>query len=351
MARKTIVLTIMALVASLFVGCDKAPSGVIPESDMVHVLVDFAKAEALIEQSPDKFPNDSSKLALKQTILKKYDADLKMYDSSLVWYAHNLKLYSQLHDKAVEMLEKEGNIKPDKNAPGNGRLIDLNTPNGSTTRRVYPSTGDSANLWKEPQHWLLTSAMRVGYITYDYKPDSESRPGDIYSLNLKAINASSNNIKIMMAVDYMDGTTSYINRTLTTHGWSSYDLQCDTSRVVRRVYGFLYYNIKPQKVAFIDSIYLLRTHLDPAKYHLFSVQSIAGPKEALKKDTTQHAKGMKPLQPSHVPGLPPREGPRGGIKRGDSTFKPKPGLNKDVIPSRDRIPNPNGAHTPRPPIK
>lgn len=341
----------MALVASLFVGCDKAPSGVIPESDMVHVLVDFAKADALIEQSPDKFPDDSSKLALKQTILKKYDADLKMYDSSLVWYAHNLKLYSQLHDKAVEMLEKEGNIKHDKNAPANGRLINLNASNGPSIRRVYPSTGDSANLWKEPQHWLLTSAMKLGYITYDYKPDPEARPGDIYSLNLKAINASGNNIKIMMAVDYTDGTTSYINRTVTTHGWSSYDLQCDTSRVISRVYGFLHYNIKPQKVAFIDSIYLLRTHHDPGKYNLFSIQRIAGPKEALKKDTAQQAVSMNPSPPSHRPDMPPRHGPIGPTKRGDSTFRPKPGLNKAVIPSRERIPNPNGDHTPRPPIK
>ena len=332
-------------------GCDKAPSGVITESDMVHVLVDFAKAEALIEQFPNKYPDDSSKLALKQTILEKYDADLKMYDSSLVWYAHNLKLYSQLHDKAVGILEKEGNIKHDENAPANGRLIDLNSSNGPTARRVYPSTGDSANLWKEPQHWLLTSAMQQGYITYDYKPDNEARPGDIYSLNLKAINTSGNTIKIMMAVDYMDGTTSYINRTVTTHGWSSYDLQCDTSRVVRRVYGFLHYNIKPQKIAFIDSIYLLRTHLDPSKYNLISVQRIAGPQKALKKDTTQQAVSVKPLPPSHVPGKPLQDGPRGPMKRGDSTFRPKPGLNKAVIPSRERIPNPNGDHTPRPPIK
>ena len=351
MARKSIALTIMALIASLVVGCDKAPSGVIPESDMVHVLVDFAKADALIEQSPDKFPNDSSKLALKQTILKKYDADLQMYDSSLVWYAHNLKLYSELHDKAVAMLEKEGNIKHDKNAPENGKFVNLNSTNGQSIRRVFPSTGDSANLWQEPQRWLLTSAMQRGYITYDYKPDPEARPGDIYSLNLKSIKASGNNIKIMMAVDYTDGTTSYINRTIATHGWSSYDLQSDTSRVVKRVYGFLHYNIKPQQVAIIDSIYLLRTHHDPAKYNKFSVQGIAGPKEALKKDSARHNESMRPLPPSHMPGKPPRDVPGVPGMRGDTSFRPKPGLNKAVIPSRQRIPNPNGDHTPRPPIK
>jgi len=350
MARKSLVITIMSLVASLFVGCNKAPGGVIPESDMVHVLAEFAKAEALIEQSPNKFPDDSSKLALKQSILKKYDADLEMYDSSLVWYAHNLKLYSELHDKAVILLEKEGNIEHDDNGPSKDDIFNMNKDiAGQTIKRIYPSTGDSANLWKEPQHWLLTSAMQRGYITYDYKPDPETRPGDIYSLNLKAINASGNNIKIMMAVDYIDGTTGYINRTITVNGWSSYDLQCDTSRIVKRVYGFLCFSIKPQRVAFIDSIYLLRTHLDPIKYNRISVQRIAGPKDALKEDTARQS--VKPLSTSQMPGMPQRNAPRIPIRRGDSTFKPKPGLNKAVIPSRERIPNPNGDHTPHPPVK
>ena len=39
---------------------------------MAHVLADFAKANAIIDQNPNLFPDDSSKLALKQSILEKY---------------------------------------------------------------------------------------------------------------------------------------------------------------------------------------------------------------------------------------------------------------------------------------
>ena len=371
MARTTIALTaILALTASILVGCDKAPSGVIPESDMVHVLVDFAKAEAIIDQYPDKFPDDSSKMALKQSILMKYDADLAMYDSSLVWYAHNLKLYSQLHDKAISILEKEGNIKPDGNTPGNQWINnagkDINAL--GNIKRVFPTTGDSANIWNEPQQWILTSAMHKGYITYDYKPDKESRRGDSYALNMKAINASGNNIKIMMAIDYTDGVTSYINRTLNVNGWSTFDIQADSTRNVKRIYGFLQYDIKPQRVAFIDSIYLLRTHLNPDNYYRLSTQRLAGPKDVLKKDSVQRAVDTKPVDISpKFPGRPAGDEPVRDLQQPnqptklppaierrrneDGSFRPKPGLNKPVIPSRDRIPNPNGDHVPRPPIR
>ena len=374
MARTTIFLTtILALVASFLAGCDKAPSGVIPESDMVHVLADFAKAEALIEQNPGMYPDDSSKLALKQSILLKYDADLAMYDSSLVWYAHNLKLYSELHDKAVALLEKEGNIKPNGNAvmPRNLPLDGgpgMAQQGGATARRVYPNSGDSANIWTEPVQWVLTSAMGKGYITYDYMPDNESRRGDAYSLNLKSINNSGNTINVMMALDYSDGTTSYVNRTVNIAGWSNFDIQSDSSRNVTRIYGYLHYDIKPQRVSFIDSIYLLRTHLDRSSYHRIGIQRIAGPKDVLKKDSVQRAVDTKPVDISpKFPGRPAGDEPVRDLQQPnqptklppaierrrneDGSFRPKPGLNKPVIPSRERIPNPNGDHVPRPPIR
>ncbi len=370
MAKKAIVLTIIALVASLFIGCDKAPSGVIPESDMVHVLADFAKADALIEQFPGKFPDDSSKLALKQSILERYDADLAMYDSSLVWYAHNLKLYSELHDKAVLILEKEGNIKHDDNKPGNMWVNNtpLNGSHASAIRRVFPNTGDSANIWTEPQQWILTSALRRGYITYDYKPDQQHRQGDSYSLNLKAINASGNNINILLAIDYNDGTTSYTNRTLNINGWSNYDIQSDTARTVKRIYGYIQYSIKPQRVTFIDSIYLLRTHFDPTNYHRISIQRIAGPKAMLgKSNELQSSEENNPSdiaspRPSFPgrpslnnarPSRPSLDSVRGPVvlRNGDTIYRPKPGLNKTSVPNRVRSTGPYGDHTPHPPIK
>ena len=380
MTKWTIILTTVAVSVILLGACDKAPGGVIKESDMAHVLADFAKANAIIEQNPNLFPDDSSKLALKQSLLEKYDADLAMYDSSLVWYAHNLKIYSEVHDKAIQILEKEGNIKS-----GNAsKDIWLNGADNSNSnqggmqpdggaKRVFPTSGDSANVWNEPQRWILTSAMQKGYITFDYKPDKESRSGDLYALNMKLISNNSI-IKLLLAIDYLDGTTSYINRSATVMGWSSYYIQTDTTRSVKRIYGFINYNIKPFGIALLDSIYLLRTHLDPEKYNMIGIQHNAASKAIREREQKQkelqeqqaqqeqQARGFSESSP--LPGrnaLPKTVHPQSPINRNpvanrrkpDGSFRPLPGrkVEKPSPPSRDRRVNPNGAHMPHAPIK
>ncbi len=367
MRFSTIIFTAFALVASLLLmGCDKAPDGVIKESDMVHVIADFAKAEAIIEQSPSQFPDDSSKLALKQSILKKYDADLAKYDSSLVWYAHNLKIYSEVSEKAIKMLEKEANIKHSDNSPGSmaSAPSPASTPHGvpgPNQKRVFATTGDSANLWKEPPQWMLTSALKNnGLITWDYKPDAESRKGDVYALNLKVLAATGGSSRVMLAIDYNDGATSYISRNLGSTGWTTFTLQADTTRIVKRIYGFISCDTRTHNVTLLDSIYLLRTHFDPSRYSMIAVQRIAGPKAAVAKKEQQHDSGLAgnpapgnnslPGMPSmglrpNIPATQEPNGPKPG------RHVPKPGLNKSVIPSRERITNPNGDHVPHPPIK
>lgn len=363
MKKSTLPLLACILAVAIFTACHKAPGGVIPEDTMAHVLADFAQAEALMEQRPDMFSNDSSKMALKQSILKKYDADLAMYDSSLVWYAHNLKLYAEVHDNAIKILEKEADIK--SSSSGNKWLTDKDNgraaPIGQQqigTNREFSNEGDSANIWTEPQQWILTSAMKRGYITFDYKPDKEHKRGDAYTLNFKLMNDNST-INILLAIDYSDGTMSYINRTAHVKGWSNFSIQADSTRVVKRIYGFINYNIKPMGVAFIDSIYMLRTHLDPTKYGMFGIQKFVAPKAILEKmqqekqqaqasDSSQQGPNRNLPAPQGLPG----QGPRPLPGRGEpSSFKPKPGLNKSSLPGRDRTNNPNGAHLPKPPVR
>lgn len=345
--HKALTLIVALVVAATLLSCDKAPDGVIKEGDMAHVIAEFAKAEAMIEENPSQFPDDSSKLALKQSILKKYDADLAMYDSSLVWYAHNLKIYSQVHDKAIEILEKETNK--------DGTHVQSTNPNiainNQGARRIFPSSGDSANVWKEPQQWILTSAMRDGIIPFDYKPEKEGRKGDKYTLCFKMIN-SGNSITMLLAIDYRDGSTSYINRSAQDNGWIENAIQSDSSKVIKRIYGFIKYKTRPQGVTFIDSTYMLRTRLDKSQYHTFyqrtigtknSSNSSSAVVEEKTEPNTSYPGRPQSNAPSSYPGRPaaPEQG----------SFKPKPGLNKSSEPRRQRIPNPNGDHVPHPPIR
>ena len=380
MSRTAISLIALAIAATVLVACDKAPSGVIKESDMAHVLADFAVAEEMMNQYPNLFPDDSSKLVLKQSILEKYDADLAKYDASLIWYAHNLKVYNQVHEKAIKILEKEGGFH-NQDKTGGVAWMGENNPvmtGMGGEKRVFPNSGDSANVWTEPQQWVLTSAMRKGYITFDYTPDKEARNGDLYSLNMKMVSNNST-IKLLLAIDYNDGCTGYINRTATVYGWSNYNLQTDSTRKVKRIYGFIQYDIKPRGITFIDSIYLLRTHLDREKYSMIGVQRLAASKairereEQLRQQQDSQAPATdSPTVPAQLPGQGaitlPRDTQfpgRSNISRpeasGNQQFQqvPKRGHNNGNTPRP--IPNnapmlrrgnsPGGDHVPRPPIK
>ena len=383
MHKTPAIIVLLMIVATLFTGCDSTPDGVINEKDMAHVLADFAKAEMLIEQNPEMFSSDSARLLLKQSILKKYDADLAMFDSSLVWYGHNLNVYSKVHDRAIEILEKESN---------NGQPVHATTPGdnfafddqSSRTRRVFPASGDSANVWKEPQQWILTNAVRDGYIKFDYRPDKDSHKGDKYALCFKMIN-SGNAISMLIAIDYYDGCTSYINRSAQANGWIENAIQGDTSRVIRRIYGFIRYKTRSLGITFIDSTYLLRTHLDRGNYSTIS-QRIVGPKAIIDKQKeeseqtttpppsntipnqqqntipSQPQQGTPPpnnypgRQPGSYPGRPAGSYP--GRPAGSypgrpaspkpGSYIPKPGLHKSSTPHRDLRPNPNSTHAPRP---
>lgn len=366
MKKSTKALLTFVLISFLFTACDKAPGGVIKEGDMAHVLADFAIAEAMMEQHPEMFASDSAKLALKQSILLKYDADLAKYDSSLVWYGHNLKIYTEVYDNAIKIVEKEGGIKKGKDGKpimGNGMAPGDNIRNEA--KKEFATTGDSANVWSEPQRWILSTAMQQGYITFDYKPGREYKKGDLYTLNFKLLYTNST-LKVMLAVDYSDGTSSYITRTAHVNGWSNYALQTDSTRNVKRIYGFINYNIKALGVAFLDSIYMLRTRLDASRYNMINVQRFVAPKaireqEAQKKMEQQQQPGGPDsslhLLPGRAEGLPgpspqvPVDRQPAPLPRQREGYKPLPGLNKSSRPSRPPTPNPNGNHTPHAPIR
>jgi hypothetical protein len=50
------------------------------------------------------------------------------------------------------------------------------------------------------------------------------------------------------------------------------DLQSDTARTVRRVYGYVSYDIKPGHTAYVDSLMLMRTHMSRSNYGYIHAQ-------------------------------------------------------------------------------
>ncbi len=327
--RHIVAVISLALLLCLTVACDKAPRGVIPESTMEKLIVDLELADAYIESHYDQFPNDSSRLVLKQSVMAKYDITPELYDTSLVWYARNMDVYTKVYENAATHLQGMRD-----NLNGNAAGTRNNAADG--LRHSYPSQGDSADLWQGPRRWMLTQGMKRGFITFDIEPDKEYYRGDRYEF-MFALKPVRSSFRTFMAVDYKDGATAYVSRFSQLNGWNSLILQSDSTRDVRRIYGYVYYNIASGDVAYVDSLTLLRTHLNRNIYAAGAgVKTIERVKKSPVRTTVISPTGDTVQAPS-VKSVP---------QQSQGSFNPKQGVNKSSAPAHVTT-SPNASHLPR----
>lgn len=291
-------ITLLTLVfALLLMSCDKTPRGVMSVNAMADLIVDLHLADAYIDSHNNEFQSDSSRMVMKQSVFKKHGITQQDYDSSLVWYAHNMEDYVKAYDKAVgklkeryEKLNKGGN-----DATGNRPqdIMGAGDGPGEPTHNPVPGTvlpnrradskrlktlgsdtkRDSADLWQGHRSYTLTQGAKRGFIPFDFSPDANKRPGDRYQLAYKLMRGG-NEFKVNLCVDYTDGSTAQTCRGTISDGWVTVDLQSDTARQVRRIYGYVSYNMKRGHTAYIDSLTLMRTHVSKENYGIIHAQRL-----------------------------------------------------------------------------
>lgn len=315
---------ILLAVSLVMMACNKAPSGIIKESDMVDLLVDLHKADAYVDNYPTQFPNDSTRMMLKQSVYLKHGVTQADFDTSLVWYAHNMEVYTDVYRRVIEQL------KNDLDRTSNDKTIfpESNRKNDVLIAGVpyYSIDGDTADLWTMPREWMLSQGLKSGFIPFDFDTDRSSKLGDCYELKFKTLKGQEK-ISSFIAVDYSDGGTAYLNHSYSSRNWNLLSLQSDSTRSVRRIYGYFYYKLSPGDVAYIDSVQLLRTHMNSANYGFrFSVQHVA--ERNVRRANMQGDKGI----PSSAP-----------INNG--VFIPKEDINKPSV-RRHIKKSPNVDHLP-----
>ncbi|MBQ9467199.1 MAG: DUF4296 domain-containing protein [Muribaculaceae bacterium] len=255
-ARRRLVPLLLLLAAA----CSKTPDGVINEDDMADIMADMLVADAYVEQHSHDFPNDSVRLALKTSVVERNGYTMADYDTSLVWYAHNMQVYQDVLSRTVERLEKR-----EAEMAGIDRSRSHNEPRGP---RRYAAVGDTADLWQLPaRELMLAPALGVAtYVAFEAGSDRDKAPGDRYEIDFKLV-ALQTQVNVMLAIDYDDGTTSFMMRNTNYDGWTRLTVQGDSALTPRRVYGYIATTgTATGAVAYLDSLCLLRTHLDRAGY-------------------------------------------------------------------------------------
>lgn len=266
-ARVTHWFTLVA-VAVILAACHKAPKGVINESDMARLLADLNRAEAVLDINRELYPDDSTKMMLKQAVYDKHGVTQEMFDHSLGWYAQNMDVYADVCDRSIRILEDELQHLS-KNQHKDARTAH-NV--GMTRPTTHDASSDAVDVWKGHRTIVLTSGMKEGYFTWDIEPERRRQKGDKYCLAL-IIKGNTANMTATLAADYNNGSTTTITRKLSIGQLNELNLQTDSTQQPRRVYGYIHYRMKPNTFAIIDSISLTRTDLKPMAYQSINRQT------------------------------------------------------------------------------
>ena len=247
----------------LLSGCSKTPNYVISESDMADLMVDIYKAEVILENNPGNYRDDSLKMTLRQSVMMKHGVTQAQLDTSLIWYSHNLDVYKEVYKDIISQLEDEQRelSKSDFTSVTIASADDIKP---SVPR--YPQVGDTADIWNRSRTWILLPGFATNTITFDITPDKEYAKGDRYEWAFKVKNYRKT-LKAYLNIDYSDGSKAFVYHTISKDGWNNIKFQSDSAREVTRIYGYLNTKSSGNHVLFVDSVEMLRTHIDTTTYN------------------------------------------------------------------------------------
>ncbi|MGN0214307.1 MAG: DUF4296 domain-containing protein [Muribaculaceae bacterium] len=294
LVSQIIVLCIVAALSS----CDKAPRHVIGESDMVDLLVDIHEAEALIDMEPKLYGNDSVRKSLKQSVFMKHGVTAEKFDTSMVWYSRNMAVYTEVYERVLRNLEKKRDDLDRK-----AGKVDASIHRHNTGVK-YKDFGDTADVWKLGRQLVITSGLGKNMLPFTCMSNQETQSGDKYKLMIKLLNNRAS-VKSLVGVEYVDGSVTFIERPSTSEGWNEFTVQSDSLKKIKNVFGYIKFDVRSkQTVCYIDSIMLLRTHLDRNTYGMINMQKTLDrnkptqpdKKEALQEDAKVEEMKTAPIE-------------------------------------------------------
>ena len=98
-------------------------------------------------------------------------------------------------------------------------------------------------------------------------------------------------IKWGIIADYADGSSEYLNATAINEGWNNIKLIPDSTKMVNKIYGYIFVNPKGSEQVYIDSISLIKMHVNRNIYRQRAYQK----KFNHKKGSEKTDNNIKPI--------------------------------------------------------
>ncbi len=205
-------------------GCSKAPKGILSEKEMQKVHTDILVADAIIGLNYTTYSNDTTKMALYESVFRKHKIKQEVYDSSLVWYGKNLDIYMKMYDRMIVDVNK--------------RIHDL----GDVQADAAPSSNrDSVNIWPRRDYHVFQPKSVFNGVTFDIKPDRNYPSGSLFVLgvNFWGLNEGMTSYPQIRLNAVQRDTIITIDKTITEDGYYETTLSTLPTRQVQRVYGYI----------------------------------------------------------------------------------------------------------------
>jgi hypothetical protein len=242
-------ITSLCALALVTGACNRVPSYVIQPEEMAQLMADIHIGEAVVDYNRASYTTDSAKLVLKQSIYAKHGVTPEQVDTSFDWYGHNIGRYMDVYDRTIEILD--------------ARLSE--TGNRIAAEASMSIAGDSVDVWANSRFITISKRLPSNFVVFNINKDQNWESGDSYTWRVKFAN-NSQSAHWGIVTEYTDGSSEFINTTITGDGWREISLFTDSLLNAKRIYGYLEVNPEGDRNVWLDSIALVRNRLNPAKY-------------------------------------------------------------------------------------
>lgn len=244
--RVTFLILLSVMLMTIFGACIKRPKGVLSEKETVDLLVDMQLAEAYLNTSGPTI-SDSLRNSLADGILLQHGVTREQLEKTLEYYGKNADEYYALFDKVNKRLDSRQKhltgVMPEENLNEN-------------------------NIWPySPFTMFLTNNSSDGLV-FSLTGDAIT-PGDYLEWKMRLNNMSP--ADALLGVEYDDGSSTYSKKSVSGSRNVEIELQSDTGKVIKRVFG--YFNVNRSSLpVWADSIRLIKLPYDSVNYMKRNIQ-------------------------------------------------------------------------------
>ncbi len=258
----------LPVVILMLMACERRPSYVMSDAEMIDVLIDLELAEAYVSTMPT-FEGDSARRVMRQAVLADHKITEAKLDSSLQWYGGRMEKYVDLQDKVAAELRRRESVLSGQD----GTSADAGTGIWPYARMVRFSRLSQYN-------GLLMSVS-----------GTELMKGDRLEWSGFMV-CSGSKLNMLLGVDYEDGEQTFVWQEITPHGRFNIVLQTDSLKLVKRIFGSVMSQDGESPEFMIDSLSLSKTPLNREIYDRIFAQRFFPPKRKTVNGDTLAAKAL-----------------------------------------------------------